>query len=80
MSEPLRKKLAQEIRDNVADRIGGEYFDYLIIKVDKKRYTEILEKRLEAQGKPIVPAVEILRKKWGTIGDKIRNQLNKMIF
>ena len=35
MSKQFRDKLVQEIKDNVAGRLGGQYFDYVTVKVKR---------------------------------------------
>ena len=49
MSASFRAKLVTEIKNNVAGRLGGQYFDYVTIKVKRKTYEKLLKKKLEKQ-------------------------------
>jgi|TARA_B100001939_G_scaffold303084_1_gene280589 hypothetical protein len=79
MSAPFRAKLVQEIKDNVAGRLGGQYFDYVTVKVKRDTYKKILQKKLEKQmdkSTELSQMSEIpLTGDWKKIGDKVKQGL-----
>jgi len=79
MSASFRAKLVTEIKKNVAGRLGGEYFDYVTIKVKRKTYEKLLKKKLEEQKNKSSELNQMttvdLTGEWKEIGRKIRKEL-----
>ena len=79
MSKQFRDKLVQEIKDNVAGRLGGQYFDYVTVKIKRKTYEDLLGKKLEKQ---MAKSSELgqmskipLTGDWKKIGNKVKQGL-----